>query len=101
MQLLLLWVAAEFGCEGSWAKQGLGGVTGVAWLVVVASVILMAKVVWIIRLSEQIERGGGDRETMTFVARVGKTGNGLFLLVMMAQMVPVWFFLRDCGGNAG
>ncbi len=95
VHLLAAWAFAEFGCLGGLAEAGPGGISWVAWLVAGVSgccLLLALGAAWLSRRCGRI-----DDEIGRFAARYGGWVNGIFAFIILAQTMPVFFHLRDCG----
>jgi len=96
LHLLVVWAFAEFGCIGGLASPGPLGVTWVAWAVVAASVVFVG-LAGLAILASVLCRRRLSGEDARFVARYGLAANPLFLVIILAQLLPVFFYLQDCG----
>ena len=99
--LLLVYLIGELGCMGRLAELTWFGLSAVAWAVfaaaVVTGVVAVAALWASVRALGSVEPEGPFGATVAFVGRAGVAGNLLFLLVIVAQTVPAFFHLRDCG----
>lgn len=98
LHFLSIWVAAEFGCLSSFARPGVGGVSVVAWIVLGISAVFIG-------LAGYAAYGACRRMPVTgadgseaFLRRFARVANGIFLLIIAAQTLPAFFYLKDCGG---
>jgi hypothetical protein len=103
-------LAAEWGCVSGMGQWRFLGGTGIAWAVIVASLVALAATGWATRLSwrsfrQQCETGSGDldnrrpddgRRSGCYLAQVAVWSNGLFLLVIVAQTIPILFYWTTC-----
>jgi len=96
LHLLVVWVIAEFGCIGGLANPGPFEVSGVVWAVIAASLVFIGLAGFAIVTSVLCRRRLSG-ENPRFVARYGLAANPLFLLIIIAQSLPVFFYLQDCG----
>ncbi|MEX0717840.1 MAG: hypothetical protein WD066_14695 [Planctomycetaceae bacterium] len=99
--LLAAYAIAEFGCFGGLAGHSWGGISAVAWSIIgvtIPAVAIAVAAVWIAgRAAGEFESNAGELErTDSFLARIGFYSSGIFLLVILAQTLPVLFFLGDC-----
>lgn len=95
--LLGLWVIAEFGCLSGLREVFLLGVTGVAWLVFIATLLTAAVSAAAMVMGLRLVRRSPDEvENRSSMARTGWILNALFLLVILVEAAPVFFFLSDC-----
>ncbi len=91
-----IWVAAEFGCLSSLARPGWAGISLVAWLVLILSAASIGLTAWYTIHAWSREFQSGE-ETDGFLHRFARVANCIFLLVIVAQTLPVFFYLKDCG----
>jgi hypothetical protein len=96
MHLFVVWIIAEFGCIGGLARPGPLQVSWVVWAVVAASLVFIGLAGLAIGGSLLCRRKLAG-EDARFVARFGLAANPLFLLIIIAQALPVFFYLQDCG----
>lgn len=102
VHLLSIWLLAEFGCLGALAEPGPLDVSRVAWLVLAASALCFVAAGVATLASWRCRRHGGDAgagedaEAARFVSRYGLVANPLFMLIILAQTLPVFFHLSDC-----
>lgn len=95
--LMLAYAIAEFGCVA-----GLGRTIISLMLLVISAVFTaMAAAALLIsyRISDrpaQLAPDPDDRSTREFVARFGLIANALFLLVVIAQSFPVFYYWGRC-----
>jgi hypothetical protein len=97
LHLLAVWIIAEFGCLSSFSHLGFMGMTSVAWAILGISLLCAAVTVLAIVVSVHCSRQGGD--SFRFVSRYGIAANPVFLLIITAQTLPVFYHLGDCGSN--
>ncbi|MEX1049246.1 MAG: hypothetical protein WED15_06940 [Akkermansiaceae bacterium] len=100
LHLLAVWTIAEFGCLTALARPGPLEISWVAWLILAVSVVLLSLTGLITWISWRRAGGGGGSDGERpgrFAARVGLVVNPLFGLIIIAETLPVFFYLRDCG----
>jgi hypothetical protein len=99
--LLLVYLIGELGCMGRLQEVRWLGLSAVAWSVFAAAAVTLVVAAAALRVSlralASVRPEGPFGATVAFVGRAGIAGNLLFLLVIAAQTVPVFFHLRDCG----
>jgi fatty acid desaturase len=98
--LVAVWLAAEFGCLTALAKLGPLGISWVAWVILAVSVVILLLTGVITWISWHHSRGGGASDGERpgrFAARVGLVANPLFGLVIIAETLPIFYYLKDCG----
>lgn len=105
LHLLLAYGIAEFGCVSPFREVRLAGLTGVAWLEIVASALsLLIAVVatWIAQRSRRRLVGEGDAQLYEtgdpriFMAHTGVISGRIFVFIILVQTLPILYFLRDC-----
>ncbi len=96
LHLVTVWLIAEFGCPSELARPGPLGVSGVAWLALAVSIGCLALGGLATWASWRRSRGGGE-EPARFIGKVGLVANPLFMLVIAAQTMPIFFHLQECG----
>ncbi len=98
LHLLTAWALAEFGCMSALAGPGPAGISWVAWGILAATVpclLLCGLASWAGWRCGRGPMGGG--ETAGFFVRFGLAANPLFALIIIAQTIPVFYHLKDCG----
>lgn len=105
LHLLLAYLIAEFGCLLGYGEVMWGGVSLVAWtlLVMSALILALAGVATAVSYIKWEELGLGSagegtekRSAQLFLARTALITNFLFLLIILAQTVPIFYYLREC-----
>jgi hypothetical protein len=103
LHLLLAYLAAEFGCVSGMDRHRLLGISSVAWIILIGSVLLAAAAAaatWMAhRAHQRLQRHTGPRDLDgygPFMASAGRSTSALFLLVILVQTVPVFFYLQRC-----
>ncbi|HEV2295935.1 MAG TPA: hypothetical protein VGR35_18970 [Tepidisphaeraceae bacterium] len=101
--LLLAYAMAEFGCVAGLGHRHVLGVTVISWMLLVVSALFTAMAAAALLVSYGIREKSSvgapdpdDRSTREFVARFGLIVNALFLFVVLAQSVPVFFYWGRC-----
>lgn len=104
LHLLLTYAVAEFGCVGHVPDFVWLGIEGIAWLLIAASVLpivlCLASIGAAYRTLQNLQQaihGGGEinRPEMQLV-RIGLILNSFFLLTILAQTVPIFYYLDGC-----
>ncbi len=99
LHLMTVWVLAEFGCMTALGRPGPFGFSWVAWTILGVSALCLAfaglatLVCW---RHSQGEGTDGERPGR-FAARTGLVANPIFMFIIIAQTLPVFFYMRDCG----
>jgi len=100
LHLAAVWAIAEFGCMTAMARPGPLEVSWVAWGILGVSVLCLALAgIATLESWRQAHSGagsGGERPAR-FAAGSGVVVNSLFMFIIIAQTLPVFFYLRDCG----
>ena len=97
LHFLTIWVAAEFGCLSALSRPGPAGVSLVAWVVLGLSAFFIGIALWISLTAPSRMVALDTVETDLFVRRFAQVANVVFLLVIVTQTVPAFFYLKDCG----
>jgi len=98
LHLLAIWLIAEFGCVGEARKPPGEGLSAVAWGILAATGICLGLAGWATRASWRRARSERGSEAK-FLGRTGLVLNPLFALVILAETVPVFFYLEKCGSH--
>lgn len=109
IQLLFAVFISEWGCISGMGDFRLFGVTAIAWSVIAVSLLTMALTGWAMRLSlgscrrqsrsaaeSDSEDFAAERESARYLAQVAVWSNGLFLFIIVAQTIPILFYLTEC-----
>jgi hypothetical protein len=104
--LLSAYLIAEFGCISGLGERHALGLSVVAWLILVASVVALlvagtaAFVAYRSRERLARESQATDIEPGTNpeydMARTGWTTSALFVLIITVETIPIFFYLRNC-----
>lgn len=103
LHLFLTYAIAEFGCVAFGAYPPILGVSWVAWLLLAASaatLLIGLAAAWVAYGSDQELAGrptteGGHLSERALV-RLGMYTSLLFVLIMIVQTMPIFFFLQEC-----
>lgn len=101
VQFIAIWIISEFGCLLAPEREVLPGLTLVAFLVVIVSALCLGVAFFSTMLAwnaRAVLRGaeGERRGTERFIANAGLLASGLFVVVIIIQAVPVFFYLEQC-----
>jgi hypothetical protein len=102
IHMLLAYGIAEFGCVSSFRDARFLGITGVAWLILVMSALTLVLAVVALLIARRSERllladlRGQDDDADEFMARVGLVTSVVFVAIIVAQTLPVLYYLRSC-----
>jgi hypothetical protein len=101
VHLLGAYALAEFGCVAGWQRLAPLGVTAVAWAALTLSVAAALAAAWATRVAARADRRltavSDPTRTRHFAARSGMWLNGFFLAAILAETLPVLFYLGTCG----
>jgi hypothetical protein len=101
LHLLGAYTMAEFGCVAGWQRVAPGGVTTVAWAILALSVATVAVSGWALSVAARADKRltsiSDPTRTRHFAARAGMWLNGLFVAIILAETLPVMFYLGHCG----
>lgn len=103
--LLLVYGIAEFGCRAGWGTRELLGLNWVWWslLAVTVATLILASSATVVgwrqaRLSRALAPDlNAEHHARLFTARAGWITSGLFVVIILVQTIPLFFFLEDCG----
>ena len=104
LQLLLAYAVSEFGCLSGMGATSVAGLTLIAWLLIAVSVGALALAASAAltaagirrRLRESRRDDAEAVRTAAFSGDLALVTNLVFILVILAQSVPIVFFLRTC-----
>ncbi len=123
VHLLIAALVAEWGCIGGWGEIAWGGVTIVSLIIIgitVAMTILAVVSTWVARRSLRQFSPPGQSEgshvsklssgpsiglntelsselsTKLFLARTGYRAGLLFIVIILAESLPILFYLAEC-----
>ena len=103
--LMIAYAIAEFGCVAGLGHRYVLGITVVSWMLLAISAAMTALAAAALLISYRIRDRGpsapatpdpDDDPTREFVARFGLISNGLFLLTILVQSVPVFYYWGRC-----
>jgi hypothetical protein len=99
-------LVAEWGCFSGLQQTTYGGITLVAWILIVlsAAMFLMAVLATIAAWagSRRVSGSADDsdlpphEELDRFLARFGVAASGVFTFIILAESLPILYFLTDC-----
>ncbi len=106
LQLLLAYAVSEFGCLSGLGERSAGGLTVIAWLLIgisagafglaSAAALMSARIRQKLRGNRRDDTATEGVRTVAFSGDLALVTNLVFLLVILAQSVPILFFLRTC-----
>lgn len=102
IHLLLGYGIAEFGCVSSFRHARFLGIAGVAWgiLAMTALTLILAVgallVAWRSKQSLLAEIRQQEEEPEEFMTRAGWITSVVFIAIIVAQTLPVLYYLRSC-----
>lgn len=104
VHFLLIYAIAEFGCVGDAQVRSFLGLSAVTWWLFAATVGTLPVAVAAAWVSYRSERGllaagrnvPGHSESRIHLARTGWMINCVFIFIMLAQTIPIFYFLHDC-----
>jgi hypothetical protein len=104
IHLLVAYVVAEFGCLTPFRDVSYAGITAIAWIILGVTVLTLlaalAATYTAYRLDLVLEvdlRGGTDTPlSRAHLARLGIITSGIFAFIIIAETIPVFYFLRSC-----
>lgn len=102
IHLLAAYAIAEFGCVSAFRDARFLGITGVAWAILALSVVTFVLAVGALLIARRSQRlllaeiREKEDEPEEFMARVGFITSVVFVAIIVAQTVPVLYYLRSC-----
>lgn len=107
LHLISASLISEWGCFSGLHEFEYGGVTLVAWLLVIVSLLATLLAAWATWVAWRLQTSmtglpastfdiDAPRETDAFLARTGTATSGLFLFIILAESLPILFYLSDC-----
>lgn len=103
LHLLVGYAVAEFGCVSYLANHAWLGISAVAWMLLALTLVTMALAAasaWMAWRGEQATPPLPEATDMAaadhYIVRVGIITNLIFIFIIVAQSIPIFFFLRDC-----
>lgn len=98
VRFIVVWIIAEFGCVSGALE--IGGLRSPIVVLTIASIPFLAVAGAAVFVGWRRRRSpaGGDetRSSASFMGRAGIIASGIFLVIMMAEMVPIFYFLDEC-----
>lgn len=99
LHFLSIWICAEFGCIGTPDLPAIFGISRVAWLVLILSVLFLG-LAGAATLRSWVKAPDHTPDSPdAFLYRCGKVANPFFLFVIAVQTLPAFFYLNDCGNT--
>lgn len=97
---------AEWGCFSGLQQTTYGGVTLVAWLLILLSVSMFLIAVFATAAAYAVKKRlpvlaenddlAPHEEMDRFLARFGVAASGVFVFIIAAESLPILYFLSDC-----
>jgi hypothetical protein len=96
-------VVAEFGCVIGWGQVRFWGINLVAWLLLLVAAVTLSggigAAVLSYRLGGRLRGSAGEEGAengRSFTARTAYITNLIFVLVIVAESLPIFYFLSEC-----
>lgn len=104
IHFLAVYAIAEFGCVSGWGRGTFLGVTGLSWLLLAVSAIMLGvctgSVLLARRSLHRLRKASGSGtippHSHFFVARTGFISGTLFGLIILVETLPIFFYLQRC-----
>ncbi len=105
LHLLLAYAVAEFGCISPFREVRFLGFSGVAWLEVLLTLVMLVIAILASLVAKRNSKAltghvkANDLEShdaRVFMARSGVLTSRLFVFIIMVQSLPILFYLREC-----
>lgn len=101
--LLSIYAIGEFGCVSGFDQKMYMGISGVAWLLIVVSVLALtpaigATIVGYVdtRRDKKQENQNRKDEGERYLSSFGWPLNALFVLIIFIESMPVFAYLKGC-----
>jgi hypothetical protein len=97
-------LVSEWGCFAGWGRQQWLGISSIAWVILILSVmtlLIALAATWVAFRSGRTARADISRppssgDTQSFLAQTSLQANGLFALIIVAESIPILFYLTEC-----
>jgi hypothetical protein len=102
VHFLAAYAIAEFGCVSSFRDARFLGITGVAWGILAITALTLVLAVGGLEIARRskrlllVEVHEDEDEPEAFMARAGWITSVVFVAIIVAQTVPVLYYLRSC-----
>ncbi|WP_164102415.1 hypothetical protein [Candidatus Laterigemmans baculatus] len=105
LHLLLSYGVAEFGCVSPFRTIDWIGLSGVAWLEILVTLLTLAVAVASTLIALRIKRrllgdaaasSSAASDGRVFMARSGVMAGAIFVFIIVVEALPILYFLRDC-----
>ncbi len=101
--LLTIYAIGEFGCVGGWDRASYLGITAVAWMLMIVSVVSVMPAVAATFVAYQDRRRDAQRkepaeedEGGEYLSRFGFILSALFTLIILVESLPIFAYLHSC-----
>jgi hypothetical protein len=104
LHLVLAFSIAEFGCLAGLGKVQVVGLSVVTWMLLVMSALTLALglaatgMAW--RNRRRLLLAWGERseshEAEDFTSRLALITNAIFVVIIVVQTIPIFYYLREC-----
>ena len=100
--LLTIYVIGEFGCVSGFDRTMYLGISGVAWLLIIVSVlallpaIVAGVVCYVDARQDRKQAEPGHDEGERYLSSFGWPLNALFVLIILIESLPVFAYLKGC-----
>jgi hypothetical protein len=103
LHLLLAYLVAEFGCVSGLGSARWWGLSPVTWMLIFVSLLTLGMAIYAFFVSLRAGRKLAEARPAPaawaphqFAARYGALSNGMFAFIILAQCLPIFFYLHDC-----
>jgi hypothetical protein len=102
VHLMLAYATAEFGCVGRLGERSYQGITLVAWLEVVLTLVTTlasaAATVVAYRCHRRLrcDAARADADAERYTAWAGVLTSGLFTFIILFESIPILYYLHNC-----
>ena len=97
-------ILAEWGCMSGWGRMHWGGISAVAWAISLLSLVMLliaSAATWVAyrhyqRLRRECHAKSRQDDSRSFLAEAGWKSSAIFTGIVLAESVPILFFLSEC-----
>jgi hypothetical protein len=109
LHLIVASIISEWGCTAGLYRREIFGITMVTWMLIAISILMLLLALlatWSAHRVNRHYREAAEQEpgfiepdshgTDVFMAQTGLWSSWLFVFIIAAQCVPIFFFLKEC-----
>jgi hypothetical protein len=103
LHLLSIYAIGEFGCVGGWGHVSYWGISAVAWMILIVSMLLLVPAAAATLIGYRDARHDLKQESPTrddeggkYLSSFGWILSALFTLIILVESLPVFGYLHGC-----